>query len=250
MKLVVVGGHCRNIGKTSVMAGLIRELEPLPWTAVKITQHKHDIHSGNGGRPDGAPIEQAFVLTEETTPHGRGDTCRYLAAGARRSLWLRVRGGRLRAALSSLADALRGDEYAIIESNSILGYWKPTAYIVVLDNTRRDFKASARRFLARADALVPVAFHLDSALACGCVPPTTAWRDAKRRYRWTASWPEALCRILKERPVFPVGPPDYQNSGLSRFVRQKLRDPARAQTPIPFANVSPTAETKEQPWQR
>ena len=31
--LVVVGGHSRNIGKTSVVAGLIRKLRDRRWTA-------------------------------------------------------------------------------------------------------------------------------------------------------------------------------------------------------------------------
>ena len=34
--LVVVGGHSRNIGKTSVTAGLIRKLRDRRWTALKI----------------------------------------------------------------------------------------------------------------------------------------------------------------------------------------------------------------------
>ena len=33
MAIVVVGGHTRNIGKTSVMAGLIRALPEMRWTA-------------------------------------------------------------------------------------------------------------------------------------------------------------------------------------------------------------------------
>ena len=33
--LVVVGGHSRNIGKTSVVAGIIRKLHHWKWTAVK-----------------------------------------------------------------------------------------------------------------------------------------------------------------------------------------------------------------------
>ena len=36
--LVVVGGHSRNIGKTSVVSGLIRRLREYHWTALKITQ--------------------------------------------------------------------------------------------------------------------------------------------------------------------------------------------------------------------
>ena len=41
--LVVVGGHSRNIGKTSVTAGLIRKLRDRQWTALKITQYGNSI---------------------------------------------------------------------------------------------------------------------------------------------------------------------------------------------------------------
>lgn len=41
MKIVVVGGHTRNIDKTSVMASLIRELKSLARIALKITQYAH-----------------------------------------------------------------------------------------------------------------------------------------------------------------------------------------------------------------
>ena len=46
--LVVVGGHSRNIGKTSVVAGLIRRLRDRKWTAVKITQYGHGVCSNEG----------------------------------------------------------------------------------------------------------------------------------------------------------------------------------------------------------
>ena len=35
--LLVVGGHSRNIGKTSVVEGLIRRFRQKKWTALKIT---------------------------------------------------------------------------------------------------------------------------------------------------------------------------------------------------------------------
>ena len=41
--LIVVGGHTRNIGKTSVVAGLIQALPQFDWTAMKITQFGHGI---------------------------------------------------------------------------------------------------------------------------------------------------------------------------------------------------------------
>src|SRR5579859_5287808 len=95
MKTVVVGGHSRNIGKTSVMAGLIHDIKSLDWTAVKITQYGHGICSQDGEPCGCTPTEHAFMLTEERNAGGRADTCRFLAAGARRSLWLRARQGQL-----------------------------------------------------------------------------------------------------------------------------------------------------------
>jgi hypothetical protein len=46
--LVAVGGHSRNIGKTSVVASLIRALPQWNWTAMKITQFGHGVCSVSG----------------------------------------------------------------------------------------------------------------------------------------------------------------------------------------------------------
>ena len=45
MKLVVVGACPANVGKTSVVAGLVWALRGCPWTAVKLTQFDHGICS-------------------------------------------------------------------------------------------------------------------------------------------------------------------------------------------------------------
>ena len=46
--LVVVGGHTRNIGKTSVVAGLIRALPELRLDRLEITQYGHGVCSSEG----------------------------------------------------------------------------------------------------------------------------------------------------------------------------------------------------------
>ena len=48
MAIVVIGGHSRSVGKTSVVAGLIAALPEYDWTAVKITQYGHGVCSANG----------------------------------------------------------------------------------------------------------------------------------------------------------------------------------------------------------
>ncbi len=202
MKAVVIGGHSRNIGKTSLMAGLIRHFDRLEWTAVKITQYGHGICSLDANPCECAPEEHPFVLTEETNPRGRGDTCRFLAAGARRSLWLRVRQGQLEEAFPLLEQALNGNEWVMIESNSILGLLNPSLYLVVLDSQCRDFKPSAREFLSRADALV-------------IVGPRFA----------RSAWPALDRRSLEEKPKYFLRKGEYFSPSLARFVRKRLQLP-------------------------
>jgi hypothetical protein len=154
MSLVVVGGHTRNIGKTSVVAGLIEALPHYNWTAMKITQHGHGICSAVGEPCDCAvEYDHPYAITEETAP-GSTDSARFLAAGARRAFWLRTAVGQLGNAAAVIREIVDSSENTIVESNSIMQFWKPDLYIVVLDFQTPDFKDSALRYLDRADCLV------------------------------------------------------------------------------------------------
>ena len=135
MKLLVVGGQARRVGKTSVVAGLLRGLNSLAWTGVKISHHGGDADSQNTPSADDLPAHLDFLWSEEKDPNGHRDTSRYLAAGARRALWVRVRGGTLPQALPGLLKALEGDEHVIIESNSILAFLKPAVFLLVIDES-------------------------------------------------------------------------------------------------------------------
>jgi hypothetical protein len=199
MKVVVVGGQVRKVGKTWVIAGLVRGLNSLAWTAVKISHHGGDVDSQDGPSADDLPAHLDFLWSEEKDPDGHDDTSRYLAAGARRALWMRAREGALAQALPGLLKALEGDEHVIIESNSILAFLKPTVYLFVIDESRRELKASARQFLPRADALVTVGPELK--------PPV---------------WPEIPLQMLEDKPVFRVSAGEWSNPALSRFVRERL----------------------------
>ncbi|HEX5733930.1 MAG TPA: hypothetical protein VF131_13940 [Blastocatellia bacterium] len=152
MKIVMVGGHTRNIGKTSVIEGIIRALPGMNWTAVKITQFGHGICSINGEACDCAVTEHQFSISEERKKESGTDTARFLAAGARRSVWVRTRQGELFTALAALRKEIEGDEFVIVESNSLRRFMKPTLYLQVLDPFNADFKASARQFFDLADA--------------------------------------------------------------------------------------------------
>ncbi len=95
MALVVVGGHSRSVGKTSVVAGLIAALRHFNWTAVKITQYGHGICSANGEACDCATADHSWAISEERDRSGESDTSRFLVAGAVQSLWVRTEQGRL-----------------------------------------------------------------------------------------------------------------------------------------------------------
>lgn len=189
--LIVVGGHSRNIGKTSVVVGLIRALREFQFTAVKITQYGHGECSSHG-KSCGceAEAEHPYALSEEYEP-GTTDSGRFLAAGARRSFWLRTRMGELSAAAAPLKKLLTQHGNVIVESNSLLELAEPDLYLVTLDFACSDFKDSSARFLHRADAFVVI-----------------------ERGQWK---PDAW----DQRPCFRAHPPQYVSAELAEFCRQK-----------------------------
>src|SRR5260370_35824098 len=82
MAILVIGGHSRNVGKTSVVAGLIAALPERQWTAVKITQFGHGECSVNGESCGCATDEHTVAISEERDRSGRYDPSGFLVAGA------------------------------------------------------------------------------------------------------------------------------------------------------------------------
>ena len=157
MRMVMVGGHTRNVGKTSVVEGIIGGLPEMNWTAVKITQFGHGICSIDGESCDCALPEHQFSISEERERDSRTDTARFLAAGARRSIWVRTKQGELFSALGELKKEIEGCEFVIVESNSLRRFIEPAIYLQVLDPSNSDFKLSAQQFFDLADAYLLVA---------------------------------------------------------------------------------------------
>src|SRR5580693_5773824 len=155
MATVVVGGHTRNIGKTSIVAGLIAALPEMHWTAFKITQSGHGMCSANGELCDCETAEHTVAVSEERLGgDSTTDSGRYLAGGAVRSFWVRTRQGDLSEAMPRIRKEIALAENVVIESNSILRFLRPDLYLSVLDPGVGDFKDSARYFLDRADAVL------------------------------------------------------------------------------------------------
>ena len=161
-RVIVVGGHTRSIGKTQLVCDIISTFPQANWIAGKITQYGHGVCAQNGNNCDCAPDEHICAIEWEAQPQSGTDSARFLAAGAKRSFWLRTKQGFLAEGLPLMRDALRqtlsvtdGDSSPLIlESNSLLQFLKPSLYFAVIDPAREDFKDSARVALDRADALV------------------------------------------------------------------------------------------------
>jgi molybdopterin-guanine dinucleotide biosynthesis protein len=189
MSVIVIGGNSRNVGKTSVVAGLIAALPEFQWTAVKISRHEHGVRS-------------AWSISEESDRRGESDASRFLAAGAARAFLVRTQPGKLSEAMPAIRQEIAAAANVIIESNSVLEFIRPDVYLTVLDPLTEDFKPSAQEFLDRANAVI---LH------------ETANSPA---------WQHVSLKPVPGRPVFRIRPPQYVTPEIVAFVKSKLLAPS------------------------
>lgn len=206
MSLIIVGGHSRNVGKTSVVAGLIAALPRMNWLAGKITQFGHGVCSISAEPCECAlnETEHSWSLDEEFDRSGESDTSRFLLAGAARVLWVRTKQGMLAEAMPALRKELASAENVILESNSVMKFLRPDLYFTVLDYANPDFKASALEFLDRADAVL---LHAENA-----------------GDKTSQGWDNVSLKLIAGKPVFRITPPAYVPAEVVDFVRGKLAE--------------------------
>ncbi len=180
-----------SIGKTQLVCDVIQEFPKVSWIAGKITQYGHGVCAQNGENCDCAPTDHVCALDWETHADSGTDSARFLAAGAKRSFWLRTKQGYLAEGLPLLRQALREVEpeidplqkrALIVESNSLMQFVKPSLYFAVIDPAKEDFKESAQIALDRANALVLRGEALESD-----APPAPLWMKLP-------------AKLLQERP--------------------------------------------------
>jgi len=197
MAIVIIGGHSRSVGKTSVVAGIIRALPELHWTALKVTQYGHGICSADGSPCDCASDDHSWAVTEERDRSGESDTSRFLIAGAEKVYWVRTRQGMLAEAMPRIRQVTAPAQNVIFESNSLMKFIRPDLYLTVLDFANPDFKDSAREFLDRADAIIAQNFDSSSA------------------------WSNVSLKPVATKPVFRITPPEYVTAEIVEFLRSQ-----------------------------
>jgi hypothetical protein len=208
MAVVIIGGHSRNVGKTSVVAGLIAALSEYHWTALKITQYGHGVCSRDGEPCHCATDDHSWAISEEKDRSGESDTSRFLVAGAVRAWWVRTEQGRLAEAIPTIRRRLAESENVILESNSILKFVRPDLYLTVLDPATADFKRSAQEFLDLADAVI---LHA----------PKKSDGDK-------AAWTGISLKPVATHPIFEVHPPEYVTPEIVQFVRGLIARPKQS----------------------
>lgn len=198
MAIVIIGGHSRSVGKTSVVAGLISALPEMKWTALKITQYGHGVCSANGEPCDCATNDHSWAVNEENDRSGESDTSRFLVAGAKKVYWVRTQQGMLAEAMPRVRQVIASAENVIFESNSLMKFIRPDLYLSVLDFENHDFKDSAREYLDRADGIIV--------------------QNEDRNPDWTG----VSLKPVANKPVFRICPPPYVTGEIVDFVRSRL----------------------------
>lgn len=185
MAIVVVGGSAKDVGKTTLVCGVIAAFREFAWTAVKITGHDYD---------PGSPVaadRSGFLRTtirEETSPGLKTDTARYLAAGARRALLVTRIGADI--PREEIRRSLNGDRNVIFESNRIVDVLRPDVCLALVGGITTEVKESFARLLRVADALVSV----QNACKVGDVPaeiPRFQFQSLDRISEEMANWLKA-----------------------------------------------------------
>jgi hypothetical protein len=199
MAIVIVGGHSRNIGKSSVVAGLIAALREFNWTAFKITQYGHGICSADGKACDCASADHSWAITEEQDRSGESDSSRFLQAGAVRAFWVRTEQGRLAEAMPRIRQHISTASNIIFESNSLLKFIRPDVYLTVLDPSVEDFKNSAREFMDQASAVIMHEVQQSE-----------------------PSWKGVSLKPVAGKPTFFIQPPPYVTPKMVEFVRSRI----------------------------
>jgi hypothetical protein len=219
MATVVIGGQASGVGKTGLICALMAAMPERRWTAIKVTQCSHRTTQGSGQAGEGKRCDcgldgRGLAISEEmgdAVPPWRSlsgapvddyqtDTARYLAAGAVRSIWARTLPGHLAEAMPQIQQEIRRGGNVVIESNSVMEFLRPEVYALIVSPDVEDFKASARRYLDRADAILTV------------VPLSVQ----------ESPWPKEVETRMRQAPQFSVDALGYISPEFFALVRRRL----------------------------
>ena len=136
--LIVVSGHSRGVGKTSLVEAVVRALPTYNFSTLKISGHRH-------GSADGL-----HCAREDRGLRG----ARLVAAGARSAWLMHADTEGFPRALPAIEELLSTAANWIVESNRLIAYLQPDLLLFVCHPEIADWKVSADACLAGCDAVV------------------------------------------------------------------------------------------------
>jgi len=152
-KIVAVSGFSSNVGKTTLVCELLRQLPG--WEAIKLTRG----HYRSCGRdPAGCCVsdllrDEPVVRSGHRANYQAGkDTGRFWDAGASNVHWVIVKEDQVEQGISEALARVEA-EGVIVEGNSFLEYVTADLAIMCARSEGGKIKPSARRALARSDVL-------------------------------------------------------------------------------------------------
>lgn len=139
MKIIVIAGKAKGVGKTTLASYIIRNLK------CRVGAVKTSIHDDQG---DNIVTDDPDIIKAEGT-----DTSVFVRSGADRVIYLISDGEHLRDNLDKAKGLIGNEDYLVIEGNRVLDYLKAALTIYI---TRKgvEAKPSAVKAKARADIII------------------------------------------------------------------------------------------------
>lgn len=157
-KMLMIGAAGRDAGKTYFATTLLRRFSSAhDIIGIKVTPIERIEQSCPHGRIDCdvcASLKGKFEIVEETDPAPDKDTCKLLAAGAKRVYWLRSLKSHLTEAAAALLDLVGDGKICICESNSLRNIVEPGIFLMLKNKNTKDVKPSSEKVSQHADRLV------------------------------------------------------------------------------------------------
>jgi hypothetical protein len=164
-RVVAVSGFSSNVGKTTLMCELLRQLPG--WEAIKLTRG----HYRSCGRDPAGCCVSDLLQNEPVIRSGREanyqagkDTGHFWDAGASNVHWVIVKDGQVEAGINEALMRVKSAG-VLIEGNSFLDYVTPDLAVMCVRSEGGTVKSSARRALMKSDLVYLSSLSADAALA-------------------------------------------------------------------------------------
>ncbi len=163
--IVAVSGFSSNVGKTTLMCELLRQLPG--WEAIKLTRG----HYRSCGRDPAGCCVSDLIRDEPVIRSGREsnyevgkDTGHFWDAGASNVHWVIVKDGQVESGINEALARVKNDG-VLIEGNSFLDYVRPDLAVMCARSDGGKVKPSGRRALIKSDLLYLSSLNADARLA-------------------------------------------------------------------------------------